>query len=144
MWKRMLLISVLLLGFALAGGGNPEVKVVNQCFQLQGEAKFLCLDKFYPGDLNITIYPNFNKNIKLAGRKSSIEKGTFKLKNQNKFVLSIDTTNIKLPILCNINTVKITSYNSNQVIDIDVKDIKDKITLKDNSGKLLLEYTIIK
>ena len=144
MWKKTVFIATSLLGFALAGGGNPEVKVVNQCFKLQGKVKFLCLNKFYPGDVNITIFPYDSSTIRLAGRKSSVERGTFRLKNQNRFVISVDVSNTNLPISCNISTAEITKYGSNQVIDIAVKDIKDKITLHDNNGKLLLEYTITK
>jgi len=147
MEKKTVLIAISLLSFALAGGGNPEVKnnnnIINKCFQLKGKAKPICLDRFYPGDLNITIFPQLNSQIKLAGRRSSIEKGTFQLKQQDRFILSVDTSNIRLPIYCNI-TAKITKYGSNHVIDIAVKDIRNQITLRDKDGKLLLEYNIIK
>jgi len=144
MWKKIIFISISLLGFALAGGGNPEVKVINQCFKLKGDKQTHCLNIFYPGDINITIYPPTSKSIKLAGRKSSIERGTFNLKGQKRFILSVDTSNAKLPISCNINTAKKITDGSNLVIDIAVKDIKKQITLKDRDGKLLLVYTIRK
>jgi CTP-dependent riboflavin kinase len=144
MEKKMVLIGISLLTFALAGGGNPEVNVINKCFKKKGEKKFLCLDKFYPGDLNITIFPHTTNQIKLAGRKSSIEIGKFELKNQDRFILSVDVSNVKLPISSNIATAKITKYGSNRVIDIAVKDIRNQIILYDRYGKLLLKYTIIK
>ena len=144
MWKRIVFVSVPLLGFALTGGGNPEVNAINQCLQFAGKARFDCLDKLYPEDSNITIYPPSNLRIRLAGRTSSIEKGKFNLKNQNIFLLSVDISNVILPISCNITTAKITNYGSNRVINMDVKDIRDKIILRDGDGKLLLEYTITK
>ena len=144
MKKKIVFITIFAFSFALAGGGNPEVNVINQCFKLKGKAQTDCFDSFFPGDLNITIYPPNSKKIRLAGRKSSIERGRFNLRNQNKFVFSVDTPNSKFRISCNISTAKINSKGTNQVIIIPVKDIKDKITLRDNNGKLLLEYTIIK
>ena len=142
MEKKAVLIGISLLSFALAGGGNPEVNIINKCFKYQGEKKFLCLDRFYPGDLNITIFPHTTSQIKLAGRKSSIEIGRFELKNQDRFILSVEISNVKLPISCNITTAKITKDGSNRVIDIAVKEIKNQIILRDRYGKLLLKYKI--
>lgn len=143
MEKKTVFITIFLLSFALAGGGNPEVKVINQCFKLKGEAKTRCLDMFFPGDTNVTIYPPNSKKIKLAGRKSSIERGTFNLKNQNKFIISVELPNSEFQISCNIKTAKIESKGTNQVIIIPVKDIDDKVTLRDRNGRILLEYTIV-
>jgi len=149
MEKKIILIGISLLSFALAGGGNSEVdnknnNIINRCFKLKGNAKNICFDNFYPGDLNITIFPNSNNHIRLAGRKSSIESGIFELKKQNRFIISVDTSNVKLPILCNIRTAKITEDNHTHVIDIAVNDISNKVILYDRDGKLLLKYTIIK
>jgi hypothetical protein len=101
------------------------------------------LDIFFPSDTNVTIYPPNSKKIRLAGRKSSIERGKFNLENQNKFIISVELPNSEFQISCNIKTAKIESKGTNQVIIIPVKDIYDKVTLRDKNDKVLLEYTII-
>jgi len=121
-------------------GGNPEVKTINQCFQLQDRAKIQCLNLFYPEDINI----KFSKHFTLAGRGNAIEKGTFNLKGQRRLLLDIDTSNIKLPIQCNVRNSKLSqSYNS-LIVDILVEDIEKSIILYDKKHKTILEYQVIK
>ena len=132
---------------ALGGGGkggNPEVKVINECFKLKSKARDICLDSFYPNDINISIYPYNGDIIRLAGRKSSIEKREFDLSQEDRFILYIDTTNIELPISCNIQTAKRSLDKNSLVIDIAVKDIVKQVTIQDKNGRVLLDYSIVK
>ncbi len=124
------------------GGGNPEVQL-NKCLDEKGKDRSICIDLFYPEDIEIGIYPPNGLRIKLAGRASAIEKKVLSLDTQERIILSIDTSNIKLPITLNVKAKQL-HYKNSLAIIIEVKDIEENITLKDKEGKLLLDYTIIK
>ena len=125
-------------------GGNPEVNNINRCFRLKNREKQSCFDIFYPEDINITIYPNDGDIIRLAGRKSSIERREFNLVGKDRFIFYVDTTNVKLPISCNIEGVELSQDRDTLVVDISTKNIADNITLKDGEGKVILDYKVIK
>ena len=125
-------------------GGNSEVKTIDQCFKFKTQARNKCLNIFYPNNINITIYPQSGEIIKLAGRKSSIEKRKFNLGGEDRFILHLDISTVKLPIHCNIKTAKLSPDKNTLIVDIDVKDIKNQVTLYDKNNRLLLEYTIKK
>jgi len=124
-------------------GGNPEV-YLNQCLNKKGRERDICIDYFYPEDIEIGIYPKDGLHIKLAGRSSSVKRKELIIDTQDRIILSIDTTNIKLPITSNINPIKKLQHKNHLAIIIEVKDIESSITLKDKKGKLLLDYKIIK
>ena len=124
------------------GGGNPEVKL-NKCLDKKSKNRDICIDLFYPEDIEIGIYPPNGLRIKLAGRASSIERREIQIDSQDRIILSIDTSNIRLPIILNVKGKQL-QYKNSLAIVIEVKNIKDTITLKDKEGKLLLDYTIIK
>ena len=128
----------------LAGGGNPEVKNISQCFKLEKKERINCFNKYYPEDVNITTYPPYRERIILAGRKSSIEKREFNLEGQEKFVIYLDISNVKLPISWNIKTAELLNEKGDLVVEIEVKDIKSKVTLQDKDGKVILDYTVVK
>jgi len=126
-------------------GGNSEVKIINQCLKkIKNQERDKCLDIFYPNNINITIYPSTREIIKLAGRTSSIEKREFNLGGEDRFILHLDISEVELPVNCNIKTAKLSHDETSLVVDIDIKDIKKRVTLYDKNNKLLLDYTIIK
>lgn len=132
------------LSFALNNsddkGGNPEV--LNSCFTLNEAAKNLCLNKFFPNEINLLIHPSHDVPIMLAGRGDSIEKRELTLENDELLLLYLDTTNVETPLSSNIKSSQYSYDQNTVVINIDVKDIKEKIILKDKNGKVILEYTI--
>jgi len=125
-------------------GGNPEVKSINECFTKKDKARENCFNLFYPGDIKIYTYPSYGTKIKLAGRKSSIERKKFRLIGQERFIIYIDVSQIKIPIKCNIKSAKQSKYKNTITIDIPVKDIKNRVILKDNMGKILIDYQVEK
>jgi hypothetical protein len=129
---------------ASRGGGNPEVKSISQCFKFKKKARIACFNNIYPGDANITTHPMYGEKIRLAGRTSSIERGLFDLRGEQKFIISVDISEVRLPINCNIKEAKLFKYGTDLVIDIDVKDIKSRVTLQDRDGRVLLDYKIDK
>ena len=124
-------------------GGNPEVNL-NQCFGLKSQARQRCFDIFYPDDINISIYPNSGEVIRLAGRKSSITKGEFNLKDKERFIFSVNTSKVKLPIKCNVKSAKLLQDRDSLVVDVATKEIKNNITLTNREGKVILNYSVLK
>jgi len=124
-------------------GGNPEVQL-NQCLNKKGKKRNICIDHFYPENIEIGIYPKNGLRIKLAGRASSIKREELTLTTQNRVILSIDTANVKLPITVNINPIKKLQHKNNLALIIETKDIKNSIIIKDKKGKVLLDYKIIR
>ncbi|MCH9740550.1 MAG: hypothetical protein K0U38_06890 [Epsilonproteobacteria bacterium] len=124
-------------------GGNPEVKKIHKCFGYENEARSECLDKLFPEEINIKIYPPSGERVKLAGRNSSAEKVEFNLKGQERFIFNVETSQVKLPISCNVST-RLFQSDNRLTVDVAVKDIDDKVTLYDREGKVLLDYTVVK
>jgi len=126
-------------------GGNPEVQL-NQCLNKKGKERNLCIDHFYPEDIEIGIYPKDGLRIKLAtiGRGSSTKKEELTLTTQDRIILSVDTTNIKLPLTINIKPIRRLQHKNNLALIIETKNIKNNIIIKDKEGKLLLDYKIIR
>jgi len=125
-------------------GGNPEVKIINDCFKLKNEARNSCLNIFYPDKLNIIVYPPSGEIIRLAGRKSSIERREFDLKGEDKFIFYLDISRVNLPIRSNVISSKYFFDKRDLVIDVDVKKIRKDIILYDGDNRVLLEYKIVK
>jgi hypothetical protein len=124
-------------------GGNPEVQL-NKCLNKKEEERNICIDHFYPEDIDIGIYPPDGTRIKLAGRASSIERRELIIHSQQRVILSIDTTNVSLPLTSNISPIQQLQHNHNLAIIIETKNIEERVTLKDSEGKVVLDYTIIK
>ena len=124
-------------------GGNPEVKII-YCLGLENKAKEVCLDSLYPDNINILIHPSNGKRLKLAGRGNSVEKATVRFKNDDVYLIYIDTLNIKLPLTSNVESTQFRQKGNSLVVEMNVKNIKSTITLKDKEGKTVLDYTIIK
>jgi hypothetical protein len=124
-------------------GGNPEVKII-YCLGLKHKAKEVCLDTLYPDNINILIHPSNGQALKLAGRGSSVEKATVKFKDDDIYLIYLDTLNIKLPLTSNVKSTKFRQKGNKLVVEIEVKNIQTTITLKDNEGKIVLDYRIIK
>jgi len=124
-------------------GGNPEVEL-NKCLNKTEKERNLCINIFYPEEINIGIFPSNGTRIKLAGRSSLIERKELIVKNQEKIILSIDTSKISLPIKVNIKSAKKLQYKNNLAIIINTKDINNTLIIEDKEGKVLLEYLIIK
>jgi hypothetical protein len=125
-------------------GGNPEVHKIHQCLKLKNRAKAQCFNKLFPTKTYLVIHPNNGKALKLAGRGNSVEKRQISFnQNDEVFVMYIDTSNVKMPLSSNIESTKSSEEKGSLVLSIPVKDIGNKVTLKDKEGKLLLDYTII-
>jgi len=124
-------------------GGNPEVKII-YCLGLKNKAKEVCLDSLYPDNINILIHPSNGKRLKLAGRGNSVEKATVRFKNDDVYLIYIDTLNIKLPLTSNVESTQFRQKGNSLVVEMNVKNIKSTITLKDKEGKIVLNYTVIK
>jgi hypothetical protein len=88
------------------------------------------------------IYPYSGATIKLAGRKSSIEKKELNLQKVDRLMLYIDISNVRLPIKCNIKEATLTKENMNLVLDVEVSNLKKSLILTDKEDKTLLDYTI--
>ena len=125
-------------------GGNPEVQL-NQCLNKKGKERDVCIDHFYPEDIEIGIYPKDGLRIKLAtiGRGSSTKEELI-LTTQDRIILSVDTKNVKLPIKVNISPIRKLQHKNNLALVIETKDIKNNIIIKDKEGKVLLDYKIIR
>jgi hypothetical protein len=130
------------------GGGNPEVTntptILAQCFKLQKRAREACFNLFHPGNINILTYPNYGEKIRLAGRKSAIEKKEFNLVGQERFIIAVDISKVQLPIKCNIPSALRSSDKDTITFDIPVKDIENSVIFSDRRGRLLLNYTVVK
>ena len=124
-------------------GGNPEVKII-YCLGLKNKAKETCLDTLYPDNINILIHPSNGKRLKLAGRGNSVEKATVRFKNDDVYLIYIDTLNIKLPLTSNVESTQFRQKGNSLVVEMAVKDIKSTIILKDKEGKTVLDYSIIR
>ena len=124
-------------------GGNPEVKII-YCLGLKNKAKEACLDKLYPDNINILIHPSNGQRLKLAGRGNSVERASIHFEDDDVYLIYLDTLNIKLPLTSNVESTKFRQKGNSLVVEIDVKNIKSTIILKDKEGKTVLNYTIIK
>jgi hypothetical protein len=133
-------LAKLSLSDSRGNGGNPEV--LNHCFGLKKSAKKLCFYRFFPNNSNILIHPNHGEPIMLAGRGNYIEKRELQLNNDDHVLLYLDISNVKVPLSSNIKGSKFTYESNTVVVNIDAKEIKEKIILKDNEGDILLEYHV--
>jgi len=121
-------------------GGNPEV--LNHCFGLKKVAKNLCFDYFIPNNSNLLIHPTQGSAIMLAGRGNHIEKRVLKLNNDDKILLYLDISNVKVPLSSNIKNSQFSYDKNTVVVNIETKEIKENILLKDKEGNILLKYRI--
>ncbi|CAA6798857.1 MAG: Unknown protein [uncultured Sulfurovum sp.] len=122
------------------GGGNPEV--INDCFGLKKAEKEHCFNHFFPKH-NLLIHPNHGKIIRLAGRGDSVERRDLNLTSDDELVLLyLDTTHVKLPLHSNVEASLFSYHKNTVVLNIDAKEIEDKIILTDNDGTIILEYTV--
>jgi hypothetical protein len=121
-------------------GGNPEV--LNHCFGLKKMAKNLCFDSFFPDKSNLLIHPNHGEPVMLAGRGSRVEKRVLKLNNDDRVLLYLDISTVKVPLSSNVKDSLFTYDNNTVVVNINAKEIKENIVLKDKEGNVVLEYCI--
>jgi len=120
---------------------------IPSCFTVTKEARSLCLNKIFRNndEVKLLIHPQEGEVIKLAGRGQSVQKRTFNIKDDTRILLYIETSNLKMPLSCNVVSAKLTENKKRDkvVVDIAIKDIKEHIQLRDKEGKLLLDYSII-
>jgi len=121
-------------------GGNPEV--LNHCFGLKKVAKGLCFDSFFPDNSNLLIHPNHGEPVMLAGRGNRVEKRVLKLNNDDRVLLYLDISTVKVPLSSNVKDSSFTYDQSTVVVNINAKEIKEKIILKDKEGNVVLEYRV--
>ena len=121
-------------------GGNPEV--LNHCFGLKKLAKSLCFDGFFPDNSNLLIHPNHGAPVMLAGRGNHVERRVLQLNKDDRILLYLDISNVKVPLSSNIKATSFTYDKNSVVVNIDTKEIKEKIILKDEEGNIVLEYRI--
>jgi len=121
-------------------GGNPEV--LNHCFGLKKVAKNLCFDYLLPNK-NLLIHPTSGEAIMLAGRGERIEKRALKLANEDERVLLyLDVTNVQTPLTSNVKESQFSYKENSVVVNINAKEIKESIILKDKEGNVVLNYRI--
>jgi len=120
-------------------GGNPEV--LNHCFGLKKIAKNLCFDYYFPNK-NLLIHPTNGEAILLAGRGNCVERRELKLANDDRVLLYLDISNVKTPLSSNIKNSNFSYEKNTVVVDIETKEIKENIILKDKDGNIILEYSI--
>ena len=121
-------------------GGNPEV--LNHCFGLKKVAKKLCFDGFFPDNSNLLIHPNHGEPIMLAGRGSQVEQRELQLHNDDRVLLYLDVSNVKVPLSSNVKDSSFTYDQSTVVVNINTQEIKENIILKDKEGNVVLVYHI--
>ena len=125
-------------------GGNPEVLLIHKCLRNNNSKALTCLNNLIKKEQMFYVSTERNwQPIKLAGRGTTIEKRTIKIKDNKELILYLDISSVKLPLSSNIEIKKSKNQNS-MVIKIDVEKIEDKVTLIDNEGNMILDYTIIK
>jgi len=126
-------------------GGNPEVynKKMNICFSLRNKTKAQCLNKIYKA-IDILVLQNNDKPIILAGRSIVKEKNIILKKEEKRILIYINTKNVKQPIKLNIKSLRKVKNGDTTILDIEIKNIEDTLTIRDREGKLLLKYNIIK
>jgi len=121
-------------------GGNPEV--LNHCFGLKKVAKNLCFDSFFPNNSNLLIHPNHGEPVMLAGRGSRVEKRVLKLNNDDRILLYLDISSVKVPLSSNVKDSSFTYDQSTVVVNMNTTEIKENIVLKDKEGNIVLEYRV--
>jgi hypothetical protein len=78
----------------------------------------------------------------LAGRGSRVEKRVLKLNNDDRVLLYLDISTVKVPLSSNVKDSLFTYDNNTVVVNINAKEIKENIVLKDKEGNVVLEYCI--
>lgn len=137
-------VPIKVASVASSPGGNPEVNL-NLCLQKTHENKVKCLDRIFPNSPSILLLPQGDgKRILLAGRGESIEKAEVTVKESNLLLINLDTINVKVPLSSNVKLTKKSQKGNNLILAIAIKDIEDKVTLKDKEGNIVFDYTIIK
>jgi len=122
-------------------GGNPEV--LNHCFTLKKVAKSLCLNGFFPDKSNLLIHPTQGEAIMLAGRGNHVERRVLQLKDtDDRILLYIDISNVKVPLNSNVKETSFTYDKNSVVVNINAKEVKEKIILKDVENNVVLEYRV--
>lgn len=137
-------VPIKVASVASSPGGNPEVNL-NLCLQEKYENKVKCLERIFPDSPSILLLPQGDgKRILLAGRGESIEKAQVTVKESNLLLINLDTRNVKVPLSSNVKFTKKSQKGNNLILAIAIKDIEDKVTLKDKEDNIVFDYTIIK
>ena len=157
--NNKLILGIILLSFLtivtlMAGNGevqrdkgNGEVTLTESCFS-STEDLDRCLKKLYPKvDLKkIALKSIIDKILKVVKNRGegTIVYEDINLTNQDRFIIYANISEAKKPVSINIPTAKVTQTKTKLIVDIDTKDIKDKVIVTNKDNKVLIEYTIVK
>jgi glutamate synthase domain-containing protein 1 len=126
--------------------GNGEVTLAESCFSTT-ENLDKCIKKLYPkvNVDNIAFKPIMDKILKVVKNRGDglVIFEDINLTNQERFVIHANISEAKKPVSINIPTAKTTQTKTSLIIDIDTKDIKDKVIVTNKDNEVLIEYTVI-
>jgi len=123
-------------------GGNPEVRLIHNCFNLSEKNAVSCLNNIFKDDYHASIISDSFKPILLAGRATSIDKRNINLSDERSLVLYLETSKVKTPLSSNVEGTTYAYEKNKVVVLIPVQNINEKVILKDANAKLLLEYEL--
>lgn len=127
-------------------GGNGEVSLTESCFT---STKHLdqCLEKLYPkiNVDNVAFVSLIKEVLKVTRTKGDgkVISDDLNLTNQKRFIIYANISEVKKPVSINIPKAKIIQNEKTLIVDIDTKDIKDKIIIQNSKKENLIEYTVI-
>jgi len=143
----LITIVTLMAGNGEVNGGNGEVSLTESCFT---STKYLdqCLEKLYPtiNVDNVSFVSLINEVLKVTKDRGDgkVISDDLNLTNQERFIIHANISEVKKPVSVNIPNAKITQTQERLILDIDVKDINDKVIVKNSENKVLIEYSITK
>jgi len=149
----LLILIFTISSIAVDNGGNGEVEsskggngeVLHHSFAESKKRVEEVLEKIY-GNKNfmVRVVNNALKAVGARGEDSYVPQRDINISNQDRFIIHVDISRAKRPISCNIQTSIIEQDANFVTLDIDVKDIGDKVMLYNRDNELLLEYKVNK
>ena len=150
----LFIIILTISSIAVDNGGNGEVEsskggngeVLHHSFAEGKEKVKKAFEKIYgKKDFIVRI---INKALKAVGARDGDSYAPTKDVNisiqDERFVIHANISRAKRPISCNIPTAIIVQDDNFVTLDIEVKDIGDKVMLYNQDNQLLLEYYVIR
>ena len=156
--KNRIVIGAILLSFTtivtlIAGDsngevarGNGEVILTDSCFKNE-QSVTKCIKNLHPKiDLDSVVIANTLIKVLKAvtggrGTLHTIE-DEITLKNQKRFIIYADISEAKKPVTVNIANAVVSQNQTRLTVDIETKDIKDEILIKNSEGETLIHYTV--
>ena len=124
-------------------GGNGEV--LHHSFAESKQKVEKVLEAIYgEKDFVIRLVTKALKAVGARGEDSYAPVRDINISNTDRFIIHADISRAKKPVNCSIPTAIIEQDANFVTLDIDVKDIGDKVILYNRDNQLLLEYKIKK